>query len=139
MQNDFITLCRKFLFLTEYTKHPIINIIFKNILYIQVVIIMVVNNIYVFDKENMALRGLKITWVCIAILFISCSIILQFKIKNSTFLLFPKLENTFPFVSTSWRTGDIGKKTSKTIRGTGTGYIISVSYFFRVSPTSTTL
>ena len=60
MQNDFITLCRTFLFLTDYTKHPIINIIFKNILYIQVVIIIVVNNIYVFDKENMALRGLKI-------------------------------------------------------------------------------
>ena len=38
----------------------------------------------------MALRGLKITWVCIAILFISCSIILSFKFKNSTFLLFPK-------------------------------------------------
>ena len=30
----------------------------------------------VFDKENMALRGLKITWVCIAVLFNSCSIIL---------------------------------------------------------------
>ena len=30
----------------------------------------------VFDKENMALRGLKITWVCIAILFNSRSIIL---------------------------------------------------------------
>ena len=29
----------------------------------------------VFDKENMALRDLKITWVCIAVLFISCSII----------------------------------------------------------------
>ena len=41
-------------------------------------------------KRNMALRGLKITWVCIAILFISCSIILSFKFKNSTFLLFPK-------------------------------------------------
>ena len=44
----------------------------------------------VFDKENMALRGLKITWVCIAILFISCSIIFLFEFKNSTFLLFPK-------------------------------------------------
>ena len=33
-------------------------------------------NYYVFDKENMALRGLKITWVCIAILLISFSIIL---------------------------------------------------------------
>ena len=31
------------------------------------------------NKKNMALRGLKITWVCIAILFISCSIILSFK------------------------------------------------------------
>ena len=33
----------------------------------------------VFDKKNMALRGLKITWVCIGILLISCSIILSFK------------------------------------------------------------
>ena len=38
----------------------------------------------------MALGALKITWVCIAILFIFCSIILSFKFKNSTFLLFPK-------------------------------------------------
>ena len=30
----------------------------------------------VFDKDNMALGGLKITWVCIVILFISCSIII---------------------------------------------------------------
>ena len=29
----------------------------------------------VFDKEKMALGGLKLTWVCIAILFIPCSII----------------------------------------------------------------
>ena len=38
----------------------------------------------------MALQGLKLTWVCIANLLISCSIILSFKLKNSTFLLFPK-------------------------------------------------
>ena len=30
----------------------------------------------VFNKENMTLPGLKIAWVCIAIYFISCSIIL---------------------------------------------------------------
>ena len=45
----------------------------------------------VFDKEKMALRGLKITWVRIAILFISCSIILKkIEFKNSKCLLFPK-------------------------------------------------
>ena len=38
----------------------------------------------------MALRGLKLTWVCIASLFISCSIILSFKFKNSTFFVISK-------------------------------------------------
>ena len=55
----------------------------------------------------MALRGLKITLVCIAILFISCSIILSFKFKNTKFWLFPK---KIPFVSTFQETDVIKKK-----------------------------
>ena len=66
-------------------------------------------------KKNMALRGLKITWVCIAILFISCSIILSIKFKNIHFCYF---QNTFPFVSTFRQTNDIRKKPSKKVRGT---------------------
>ena len=58
-------------------------------------------------KKNMALRGLKITWVCIAILLISCSIIyhLNFKIVH-----FCSFQNTFPFVSTFRETDVIRKK-----------------------------
>ena len=55
----------------------------------------------------MALRGLKITLVCIAILFISCSIILSFKFKNTIFCYF---QNIFPFVSTFQETDVIRKK-----------------------------
>ena len=50
----------------------------------------------------MVLRGLKITWVCIAILFISCSIV-----------HFCYFQNTFPFVSTLRQTDDIRKKRGK--------------------------
>ena len=38
----------------------------------------------------MALRGLEITWLYIAILFISCTIICLLEYKNSTFFLFRK-------------------------------------------------
>ena len=63
----------------------------------------------------MVLRGLKITWVCIAILFISCSIILSFKFKNSTFLLFPKhFSFCFYVPANRW----YSKKTLKTFHGT---------------------
>ena len=51
--------------------------------------------------------GLKITWVCIAILFISCSIILSIKIVH-----FCYFQNTFPFVSTFRQTDDIRKNPS---------------------------
>ena len=64
----------------------------------------------------MALRGLKLTWVCIASLFISCSIILLFKFKNSTFLLFPKHFSFCFYIPANWF---YSKKTSKKIRGTG--------------------
>ena len=55
----------------------------------------------------MALRGLKITWVCIASLFISCSIIYNLNLKIVHFCYF---QNTFPFVSTFRQTDDIRKK-----------------------------
>ena len=58
----------------------------------------------------MALRGLKITWVCIAILFISCAIILLLNLKIVHFFYF---QNTFPFVSTFRQTDDIRKKRRK--------------------------
>ena len=60
----------------------------------------------------MVLRGLKLTWICIASLFISCSIIniLSFKFKNSTFCYF---QNTFPFVSTFRQTDFIPPKRRK--------------------------
>ena len=58
----------------------------------------------------MALRGLKLTWVCIASLFISCSIILSFKFKIVHFCYF---QNTFPFVSTFQQTYFIKKKRRK--------------------------
>ena len=64
----------------------------------------------------MALRGLTLTWVCIASLFISCSIILLFKFKNSTFLLFPK---HFSFCFYVPANCIYSKQTSKTFRGTG--------------------
>ena len=38
----------------------------------------------------MALRGLRLAWVCVAGLFISCSMVLSFGFTNGTFLLFPK-------------------------------------------------
>ena len=63
----------------------------------------------------MAFRGLKLTWVCIANLFISCSIILSFKFKNSTFLLFPKHFSFCFYVPAS---DDIRKKI-QIFRGSG--------------------
>ena len=52
----------------------------------------------------MALRGLKITWVCIAILFISLNV------KVVHFCYF---QNTFPFGSTFRQTNFIKKKRRK--------------------------
>ena len=71
----------------------------------------------------MAFRGLKLTWVCIAILFISCSIILSFKFKNSTFLLFPK-HFSFCFYVPANRC--YSKKTSKKFCGTGNSSVINM-------------
>ena len=41
-------------------------------------------------EDSMALRGLKLAWVCVAGLFISCSVILSFEFEGGTFLLFPR-------------------------------------------------
>ena len=83
----------------------------------------------------MALRGLKLTWVCIASLFISCSIILLFKFKNSTFLLFPKHFSFCFYVPATWL---YSQKTSKKFRGTGYKYVtithFPLSRFLRRSP-----
>ena len=62
----------------------------------------------------MAFRGLKLTWVCIASLFISCSIILSFKFKN-----------TFPFVSTFRQTDFIKTKRRKHFVEQGIDYHIA--------------
>ena len=61
-----------------------------------------------FNKKNRAFRGLKITWECIANSFISCSIILSFKLKK--IVHFGYFQNTFPFVSTFRQTDFIQNK-----------------------------
>ena len=63
----------------------------------------------------MALRGLKITWVYIAILFISCSIFLKFQLKNIVHFCY--FQNHFLFVSMPRQTDDIGKKRPKKFTG----------------------
>ena len=82
----------------------------------------------------MALRGLKITWVCNAILFISCSIILSFKFKHRTLFLFPKHFSFCFYVLGNWC---YSKKTSNVFRGTGYRAIdLSVKSCFQASFTS---
>ena len=75
------------------------------------------NNLLLHQMEaTTALRGLKITWICIAILFMSCSIILSFKLKK--WYVFVISKTLFTFGSTFRQTDDIRKQTSISFRGT---------------------
>ena len=72
----------------------------------------------------MVFRGLKLTWVCIASLLISCLIILSLNFKIVHFCYFQK---TFPFVSTFRQTDFIPKQRRKHFVEQGIDVNISVN------------